>query len=68
MIMINRVTEYLPGFGRQRAKNRSAAGAGESAIGHYVDSMGNWVGRNPAASLAAAFAAGAVIAWLIKRR
>jgi len=68
MIMINRVSDYLPGLGRPRAKGRSAAGAAKSEIGHYVDSMGNWIGRNPGASLAAAFAAGAVIAWLIKRR
>ena len=59
MIMINRITDYLPGARRRAQPTSQPSGdAFRNQLHRSFDSIGEWVGQHPGPSLAAAFAIG----------
>jgi hypothetical protein len=60
----NRIAEFLPAAWRPRRE----LGLGRPSKESLAQSVERFVGENPGASLAAAFALGVMVAWWIKRK
>jgi hypothetical protein len=67
--MKNRIADLLPTAWRQRTEpGQSRQGPALPQWRQVVEPVENVVTKYPAAALAAAFAAGVMLAWWIKRR
>jgi hypothetical protein len=64
MKLQNRIAEFLPAAWRPRRQPMLGRPAKESV----AESVERFIGENPGASLAAAFALGVMVAWWIKRK
>jgi hypothetical protein len=67
--MKNRIPQFEPRSASAVAdKSREAAAAISESASQAAETIRRWVADHPVSCLAAAFAAGVAIAWLIKRR
>ena len=67
--MINRIEDFLPARDSPRVSEGSEPARTDAGNFEKLAALpGQWIERHPAACLAAAFALGVAVAWIIKRK